>query len=114
MEPHKEETRSQPREVFTALLVLRLYHPLGVVGSVSLGGPAGTWRWCMFAGAAGSPGPSGGAGPLDGASSQLPQPTRLQPSAPGLLRLLGCDTSPGPQGLRGIDSVFLLLLHILI
>ena len=74
----------------------------------------GDLRWCVFAGAAGSPGPSGGAGPLDGASSQLPQPTRLQPSAPGLLRLLGCDTSLGPQGLRGIDSVFLLRLHVLI
>lgn len=113
-EPHNQETRSQSREVFTVLLVQRLYHPLGAVISVSLGGPAGTQRLCAFAGATGGPGPSGGAGPLAGTSSQLPQPRRLQPSAPGLLRLAGYDTSPAHQGLRGIDSACLLLLNILI
>ena len=41
-EPHKEETRSQSWEVFTALLAQRLYRPLGAVGWVSLGGPVGT------------------------------------------------------------------------
>ena len=73
-----------------------------------------TQRLCAFAGATGSPGPSGGAGPLAGTSSQLPQPRRLQPLAPGLLRLPGYDTSTGHQGLSGIDSAFLFLLNILI
>ena len=73
-ESHDEETRSQPREFFTALSAQRLCHPLGAVSSVSLGGPAWTWRLWAYAGATGSPGPLGGAGPLAVMSSQLLQP----------------------------------------
>ena len=73
-ESHDQETWSQSREFFTALPAQRLHHPLAAVGLDFLRGPAWTWRLWAYAGATGSPGPLGGAGPLAGMSSQLPQP----------------------------------------
>ena len=50
--------------------------------------------------AAGTPGPRGWGDTLAGT---LPSPTTLQPRDPSLLRLQGWDTSPGHEGLRGLE-----------
>ena len=77
------------------------------------GGPPWVWRlWARAEGNRKSRSMEGGRGTFPGHPPQLPQPHHSQLGDPSLLRLQGCDTSPGTQGLRGIESTVLLSFFV--
>ena len=101
----------EPTARCKALPAQRPHHPLGALGLALLQeGPLDLEIVGLCRGEQAVQVHGGGRGGGLFAWQTLPSalsPRTVPPGDPSLLRLLGCDTSPGPQGQKGTESAVL-------